>query len=166
VVAVVGAEGLWGLTRAEVIDKWSFFAALLVFVACAVPLLPIVFSPPSEVPEGEPQPRRAAGGIWLLVVVVGAALVPWDTAISSNGYRLLAILVLTFLSARIAIGVLGVVPEALQKAEIPSPDELGLDRPLTRSDALDAGRVIGLDEAELAADDERPTERPTVGAVS
>lgn len=52
----------------------------------------------------------------------------------------------TFLVLRVAIGVMGVVPESLKKVEHPSPDELGLDRPLSRADALDAGRSLGLDE--------------------
>ncbi|MBS1838910.1 MAG: hypothetical protein JST64_14550 [Actinobacteria bacterium] len=71
--------------------------------------------------------------------------------IASNGWRVLGIGVFAFLAVRVAVGVLGVMPEAMQPREAPSPDELGLDRPLTRADALDAGRMIGLDEQEMPA---------------
>ena len=145
-VSGIGAIGLWALARADVITNWGFFAGLVVFVMCAVPLLPIVFS--TEDTDGA-QPRRTATGLWLVVVVVFAALFPWADQIGSNGFRILAIGVLTFLAARVAIGIAGVVPEPLRKPEVASPDELGLDRALTRSDALDAGRGLGLDEALL-----------------
>ncbi len=143
VVAGVGGVGLWFATRAGVITKWSFFAALLVFVVAVVPLLPILFAP--DTPEG-PRPRRAATGIWLALGLLVAAFLPWADRISSNGWRILGIGVFTFLVLRVAIGVMGVVPESLKKVEHPSPDELGLDRPLSRADALDAGRSLGLDE--------------------
>lgn len=143
VLAGVGGVGLWFATRAGMITKWSFFAALLVFVVAVVPLLPILFAP--DTPEG-PRPRRAATGIWLALGLLVAAFLPWADRISSNGWRILAIGVFTFLVLRVAIGVMGVVPESLKKVEHPSPDELGLDRPLSRADALDAGRSLGLDE--------------------
>jgi len=126
-----------------VITKWSFFAALLVFVVAVVPLLPILFAPDTQ--DG-PRPRRAATGAWLGLSLLVAAFLPWADRISSNGWRILAIGVFTFLVLRVAVGVVGVVPESLKKVEHPSPDELGLDRPLSRADALDAGRSLGLDE--------------------
>ena len=150
-VSGIGAVALWLLARTDVITNWSFFAALVVFLVCAVPLLPIIFVAPEDLPGGV-QPRRVAAGLWLLVALVFAAAFPWADSIGSNGYRILAIGLLVFLTLRVAIGVLGVVPEPLEQAEVPSPDELGLDRPLTRSDALDAGRGLGLDEALLAPD--------------
>ena len=146
VVAGVGAAGLWFATRADVITKWSFFASILVFVVAVVPLCPILFAPPAA--DGV-RPRRAAASIWLLVALAFAAFFPWADRIGSNGWRILAIGVFAFLAVRVAIGVLGVVPEAMTKATVPSPDELGLDRPLSRADALDAGRMLGLDEAHM-----------------
>ena len=122
----------------------------MVWVFCAVPLMPIVLSAGGEL-DPSLRPRRAATGLWLLFGVLAAAAIPWDERISSNGYRLLLILVVTALVARIAIGVLGVMPEQMQRVEQPSPDMLGIDRPLTRSDALDAGRVLGIDEEEFDA---------------
>ena len=146
VVAGAGAVLLWLATRADVITKWSFFAAILVFVVAVVPLCPILFAP--STPDG-PRPRRAATAIWLLLVVGFAAFFPWVDRIGSNGWRLIAIGVFTFLSVRVAIGILGVVPEAMQTVAADSPDEIGLDRPLTRADALDAGRALGLDEEDM-----------------
>jgi branched-chain amino acid transport system permease protein len=148
VVTGVGLLALWGAARADMITNWSFVAALLVFVLCAVPLLPIILAPAGEADDAV-RPRRVATGVWLLFAVVIAAVIPWEERISSNGYRLLLIIGLTFLVARIAIGVLGVMPDQLRRPEVASPDLLGIDRPLTRSDALDAGRVLGLDEEEL-----------------
>ena len=58
-------------------------------------------------------------------------------------------LVLTVISARVAIGILvECIPEALARPAS-SPDMLGIDRPLTSADAVDAGRVLGIDEDEL-----------------
>ncbi len=148
-VAGVGAIGLWLLTRAGAITKWSFVAALVLFVVAAVPLLPILFA---KVNEDGPRPRRLATALWLLLVVVFAALFPWEERIASNGWRILAILAFTVLAVRVAIGVLGVIPEAIKKPEVASPDELGLDRRLTRADALDAGRMLGLDETLMPPD--------------
>lgn len=145
-IAGLGAAALWVLTRAGMIQKWSFVAALVVFAVCVVPLLPIVFAPAE--PDG-PEPRRTAAGVWLLISLVVAAALPWEDLISSNGWRVLAIGTFAFLVLRIAIGVLGVVPETLRRPEVASPDELGLDRPLTKADALDAGRMLGLDEDEM-----------------
>ena len=145
-IAGLGATALWVLTRAAMIPKWSFVAALVVFAVCVVPLLPIVFAPAE--PDG-PEPRRTAAGVWLLISLVVAAALPWEDLISSNGWRVLAIGTFAFLVLRIAIGVLGVVPETLRRPEVASPDELGLDRPLTKADALDAGRMLGLDEDDM-----------------
>lgn len=145
-IAGLGATALWVLTRAGMIPKWSFVAALVVFAVCVVPLLPIVFAPAE--PDG-PEPRRTAAGVWLLISLVVAAALPWEDLISSNGWRVLAIGTFAFLVLRIAIGVLGVVPETLRRPEVASPDELGLDRPLTKADALDAGRMLGLDEDDM-----------------
>lgn len=161
-VTGVGVFGLWAAARSGLIDNWSFVAALLVFVLCTVPLLPVILASTVGQPGG-PRPRRGATVAWLALVVLGAASFPWDERISSNGYRLAIILVLTFVTARVAIGILGIMPEALARPAAPSPDEIGLDRPLTRADALDAGRILGLDEDDLRPGRSAPRRRPAVG---
>ncbi len=161
-VTGIGGIGLWLLTRAGVITKWSFFAALLLFAVAVVPLLPILFA---KVTEDGPHPRRAATAIWLALGLAFAALFPWAEQITSNGWRILAILAFTILTVRIAIGVLGVIPEAVKKPQVASPDELGLDRQLTRADALDAGRMLGLDETLMPADHDALTGAGAGGAA-
>jgi hypothetical protein len=88
--------------------------------------------------------------VWLVVAVLGSMALPWETVITSNGYRFLLLILLAFLSVRVAVGVLGAAPEPLRRPEPPSPDLIGIDRPLTRSDAMDAARALGIDEAELS----------------
>jgi len=151
VVSVVGAVTLWLATRFGLVARWSFVAALLVFVVAAVPLLPLVLSPRTPEDTAEP-PRRTACGLWLLVATVAAAFIPWVELVASNGVRIVLIVVLAALSARVAIGVLGVTPEQLRRPVAPSPDLVGVDRPLLRTDALEATRGLGLSEDEFEAE--------------
>ncbi len=151
VVSVVGAVTLWLATRFGLVARWSFVAALLVFVVAAVPLLPLVLSPRTPEDTAEP-PRRTACGLWLLVATVAAAFIPWVDLVASNGVRIVLIVVLAALSARVAIGVLGVTPEQLRRPVAPSPDLVGVDRPLLRTDALEATRGLGLSEDEFEAE--------------
>ncbi len=79
------------------------------------------------------------------LVVVGA--IDWGTAIESIGMRVPADDRRAIVTARAAVSVHGAVP--LRVPEGPSPDMLGVDRPLTRSDVFDAERALGLTEADL-----------------
>ena len=147
VTAGVGAFAIWILARVEMIGNWSFFAAALLFVFGVVPLLPLVF-----VPAGTPG-RRVPMALWLVFAVAVAAAIPWDTAIGSNGMRLVAILVFVGVSVFLAIGIHGAAPSLTGEPTTtpePSPDMVGIDRPLLRSDAIDAGRALGIDEAAFA----------------
>lgn len=147
-VTAVGSVVLWVVTRVEMLDKWSFVAAMVVFVFAMVPLTPLVFAPP-EMPG-----RRWAMELWLTFAVVMAAVIPWATMIESNGMRVVLIIVYTLLTARVAMGVHGAAMEMLPGAaptSTTSPDEMGLHAPLTYADALDAGRALGIDEELLAA---------------
>jgi len=137
----VGACAIWALARFDSIDKWSFVAAEMVFIFAVVPLLPLLFAP------AQVHGRRIATAIWLGLGVIVTALIPWDTAIASTGMRVIAILTMVFLVARIAIGIFGVNPldeTGPEHLEPPSPDMFGIDRPLTKADALDAERALGL----------------------
>lgn len=146
VIAAVGAAAVWIAARAGVIDGWGFTAAIIVFVFGLVPATPLLFS---DVPG-----RAWAMEIWLALGVVFAALFPWSTAIESNGMRVVAIFVYAFLVVRVGIGVHGNAPSVGGDSAgpaVPSPDELGLHGPLTRADALDAGRALGIDEEQFEA---------------
>lgn len=156
VVAALGFVALWGAERLDLITKWGFVAGLLVFVVALVPLLPIVFAPDPAGPG--PRPRRAATVLWVLLAIVLVSVLPWAEVVTSNGYRFLLLLLFAFVTVRVALGVLGVTPEPMQRPEEPSPDMIGIDRPLTRSDAMDAARALGIDESEL--------ERPPSGVPS
>jgi branched-chain amino acid transport system permease protein len=139
----VGAVTIWALARFEAIGNWSFLAAALVFIFAVVPLLPLIFAPAKY------QGRRIATSIWMVVGVALAAAIPWGTSIESNALRVVAMLALVALIAITSIGIFGVNPldEGRPEHEIlPSPDLLGIDRALTRADALDAGRALGIDE--------------------
>lgn len=141
----VGGVAIWLLARFEAIGNWSFIAASLVFIFAAVPLLPLVVAPVQF------RGRRVATALWLTLGVVTAAAIPWASAIESNGMRILAMLVFVGLVAVVAIGVFGTDP--MQEGEVahaaPSPDMFGIDQALTRADALDAGRALGIDEELL-----------------
>ncbi len=147
ITAGVGGVAIWALARVEMIGNWSFFAAALVFVFGVVPLLPLVFAP-----AGTPG-RRVPMALWLAFAVAVAAGIPWGTAIGSNGMRIVAILVYVGISVFLAIGIHGAAPSLTGEsptAPLPSPDLAGIDRPLLRSDAIDAGRALGIDEATFA----------------
>ena len=143
-VTGAGAVLIWFLARTDVIDGWTFLAAMTVFAFGLVPATPLFFS-------GVPG-RRWAMEIWLGLGVVGALLIPWATAIESHGMRVVAILVYTLLVVRVAIGIHGNATAMMPTApsvEVGSPDEWGLDAPLTHADALEAGRALGIDEELL-----------------
>jgi branched-chain amino acid transport system permease protein len=149
--AVGGTFVLWLVTHAGLISKWSFVAALVVFVFAVVPLLPLLFAPSIAFGGGDRllHPRRVALGAWMLVALAVALAIPWSDGITSNGYRFLLVIVLAVLTARVAIGVSGVPPELLSRPVVASPDLVGIDRPLTRADAVDAARAMGIAEEDF-----------------
>lgn len=157
-----GLATLWWATRAELISRWSFVAALVVFVLAVVPLLPAVLAP-VDAPGTPATARRGAAVAWFVVAVATAVVLPWDDRITSNGYRVLLLVVLALLAARVGVGVLGVDPtrDGPAPAAASSPDLVGVDRPLTRADALEAARMLGIPEAEL----QRPTSDVVAGAA-
>jgi ABC-type branched-subunit amino acid transport system permease subunit len=139
--SAIGASVIWAFAKFESISNWSFFAAEMVFLLGVVPLLPLLFGPPQV------RDRRIATAVWLTLGVIVAALIDWDSAFSSTGLRVLAIFVFLFLIARTAIGIFGVNPldeAGPEHVEPASPDMFGIDRPLTKADALDAERALGL----------------------
>jgi hypothetical protein len=107
--------------------------------------------------------------VWLVAAVAAAAVIPWDTAIESNGMRVVLIVVFGIAAARVAMSVHGAVPPRVPGVgvEAPSPDLVGVDRPITRSDAMDAARALGIDESVFGAGSESDggrTPLPVAGA--
>ncbi len=143
--------GLWVAARLEVIGNWSFFAAVAVVLFAVMPLIAFVLPPPGEVVGG----RRVATGLWMVASVVFTAALPWSTMVGSNGYRVLLIVVWSVVCAGIGVGVhgrvdldaIGVSGTGLDQA---SPDMVGIDVPLTRVEAAEAARMLGIEEAELS----------------
>ena len=137
------------LVKAQWIDRRatsSFVVGITVLVFVVLPVLPLLFAP-REVPG-----RRAPTAVAAVAGLVLAVAIPWGTAIDSNGMRLMAILAFVILTVRVVMAVHGAVPSRVpQVGPAPvSPDMVGIDRPLTLSDAIDADRALGIDE-ELSA---------------
>ncbi|MCB1011267.1 MAG: hypothetical protein KDB15_06345, partial [Microthrixaceae bacterium] len=153
--AIVAAGGLWFAARTELIENWGLFAALVVLTFAVIPVLPALLPPSGMARVG----RSAPTALWLLVVLVLSALIPWETTIGSTGFRLLAILGWTGLAAIMSIGILGVNPAATDREPEPSPDELGLGSDLGKADAVAAGTLLGLDEDVMSL----PTSEMLVG---
>jgi hypothetical protein len=109
-------------------------------------VLPAVLPPPGTHRVG----RTVPTAVWLVVALAVTAAIPWEQITTSNGFRLILVLLWTGLVAITSIGVLGVNPTPRQFESRPSPDEIGFDQPLSRSEALEAGSAVGLEEAAFA----------------
>lgn len=140
-LAVAGPVVLWFLARSGTISNWTFIATLAVTVLAIIPLLPVLLEP---IPGGRAMPA----GVVLVVGLVVVGAIDWGTAIESTGMRMVLMLVAAAVIARVAVAVHGGVDAGAPEA--PSPDMVGVDRPLTRADAYEAERAMGLTEADFA----------------
>lgn len=144
VIAAIGAGVVWLAAWTSAIENWGFVSAALVLSLALVPLLPGIFS--KEIDSS----RRAATTVWLLVALVAAALIPWGTAIESNGMRVVAIIAFVLLIGRVAVAIIGYDPTVLgEKLQTASPDMIGIDEPITRAQAIDAVSIFGVTEDML-----------------
>ncbi len=147
VVTAIAFAILWISARLEYISNWDFFAGVLVILLAVMPLIGSILPPPGVQVAG----RRLAAGLWLVFALLITAVLPWETLVESNGFRILLMLVWAGVVASIAVGVHGAVDlEALglgtdTAAEIESPDLMGFGTEITRADAQLAARAIGLD---------------------
>lgn len=132
---------LWLLARTDTITNWTFVVTLTVFVLGVVPLLPVWLEP---IPGG----RALAAGMVQTVGLVAVAAVDWEEAIPSNGMRVVAMFAMAIALAGVAVAVHGKVPRT-GPPPAPSPDLLGIDRPLSRSDVMDAERALGIREGDI-----------------
>lgn len=144
IVTAVLSVGIWLAAWTSVIGNWGFVASMTVLAIAAVPLLPSLFDPGLEVVR-----RGITTGI-LAVAVVAAALIPWGTAIASNGMRVVLIIVFVLVAGRVAVAALGYDPTVLARESTePSPDMIGIDSPITRAEAMEAVMAFGITEDML-----------------
>ena len=140
-LALFGPVALWFLARSDTISNWTFIATMAVMLLAIIPLLPVLLRPI----EGG---RALAAGVVLVIGLVAVGSFDWGTAIGSNGLRVVLMIAAAVVIAGLATGVHGRVPT--QSVPQPSPDLLGVDRPLTKSDIFEADRALGISEADLA----------------
>jgi hypothetical protein len=139
---VLGGPTLaWVLARSDTISNWTFVTLLTVMIFGVIPLVPILLSP---IPGG----RALPAGILLIGVLVVVGSIEWETAIASNGWRFLAGIGIAALTAVAAGAVHGRMPRRGPEPA-PSPDLVGVDSPISRSDVIDAERALGLREVDL-----------------
>ena len=140
-ITVGGLAALWLLARSHTISNWTFVACVLVTVVAIVPMLPLLLSP---IPGGRAMPA----GVFLIAVLVATGAIDWSTAIGSNGMKILGMIFVTIFAAAGAAKIHGAVPRTGPPLA-PSPDLIGVDRPLTRSDVVDADRALGLSQVDF-----------------
>jgi len=143
-VGGVGLLGIWALRKADVIDGWTLLAAALVLLLGVMPVVPELRGR-ARAAATTPRSAVVRALVWALVVLGVTLVVPWGTAIESNGVRFVAIIALVAVAVIVCEAMLGLV----QTSVLPSPDLLGVDRPLTRSDVIDAERALGVLDGEL-----------------
>ncbi|MGI9578157.1 MAG: ABC transporter permease subunit, partial [Microthrixaceae bacterium] len=146
IAAVAAAGALWYCARTDIIENWGFFAAIVALAFGVLPVLPAILPPPGTQRVG----RTVPTAIWLVLALGVTAAIPWEEITTSNGFRLILVLIWTGLVAVTSIGILGVNPSPRQFESGPSPDEIGFAEPLSRSEALEAGSALGLEEGALS----------------
>lgn len=144
VIGAVAAIATWLAAWTSLIGNWGFVASITVLAIAAVPLLPALIE--SDLQVG----RRIATAVLLAVGLIVGAVVPWGTAIESNGMRFVLIIVFVLVAGRLAVAVLGHDPTILARTDTtPSPDMIGVDGPITRAQALEAVMAFGITEEML-----------------
>lgn len=139
---VLGGPTLaWVLARSDTISNWTFTALLVVMVFGVIPLVPVLLAP---IPGG----RALPAGVFLIVVLVGVGSLSWETLIGSNGLRVVVALAVAIGAAVVAGAIHGEMPRRGPEPE-PSPDLIGIDAPISRSDVIEAERALGVSEADF-----------------
>lgn len=139
-LTLAGPVIFWILARSGTITGWGFVAMMVVFFLGVVPLLPVLLEPI----EGG---RALPAGIVMVAGLAVVGAINWGAMTESNGLIMVLTLVAAIVLAGVAAAVHGNVPRLTEPQ--PSPDLVGVDRPLTRSDVLEAERALGLSEADL-----------------
>ncbi len=133
VIAIAGAVVLRLLTGLGVIGNWSFAVGLAVWVLAVVPNLPALLAGSAELG------RRFAVGMGLLGVMGVAAGLDWATLLNASGWRLLMIVVIVAVAGPAARSAL----DTTVRTPAVSPDLIGIDRPFTPAEILEAERAVG-----------------------
>jgi hypothetical protein len=160
IAAVVGAVALWALAATGVISNWSFVAALIVGLLGVAPLLAFAVAPAQERPIRAPY--ALAVGVAALAAV---ALADWESLIGSNGWRVVAMVVLGVVLGRVLFAFAGIEdPRAVAE---PDANELFLDSALSPSEVWEIERNLDIHEAVGSGGRESaPSVRTPVGVVS
>jgi branched-chain amino acid transport system permease protein len=139
VAALVAAVVIWALAWRDVIDGWTFTAAIVALIAVLPGVAAVVGLRVEPV-------RRVVVVAVALLGVAGALVIPWADLSDSNGVRFVALL-----AYAVALGVAaGAVAGVLETTdEEPSADLAGITFPLDRSDIVEAERVLGITEEDL-----------------
>lgn len=144
VLTALGSVALWLAARLSLIGNWGFFTAGLVLALALVPLLPALLT------GGRDALRRGACALWLVAAVIAAALIPWGSAIGSNGVRFVAIVAFALVVGRVAVALIGYDPTVLgEKPVTVAPDMIGIDEPISRAQAIDVATIFGVTEDML-----------------
>lgn len=136
--ATAGEIVIWGLAVSGMLSNWWFAIATPVWLLGIVPLIPRIEE------HTRKKQALAVSAVALLLTIV----VPWES-IDSNGLRVViggVILAVVVVAAR-RVAAIGMTDERVE----PSPDRVGIDRPLTSSDVFDAEAGMGFGYGELAA---------------
>jgi len=131
---------IWLLARSGTVTGWGFVAMMILFLLAIVPLLPVLFAPI----EGG---RALPAGVWLIACSAIVGGLNWHELLDSNGTRVVAMIVAALVAAFGAVAIHGKVPKMTEPR--PSPDLLGIDRPIMRADVLEAETVLGVSEGDF-----------------
>lgn len=134
-VGFVGFGALWALTNFDVVSRWSFVIALLVWVLGVVPNLPALV-------DTTDARARVTAAVWLAACLVVAAFVDWGEVIPSSGWRVLFLMLMVAISGPVAKRMLTPRPAAAEAPE--SPDLAGLRGGFTPAQVESAERGLGV----------------------
>jgi branched-chain amino acid transport system permease protein len=140
--AAIAAVVIWILAFQDVVDGWTFVAALVALVA----VLPAVAGVAGGLTAGA---RRVPVVVLALATVVGGLVVPWSDLSDSNGVRFVAIVAYAVVLGVAASALAGVLETGTD--DEPSPDLIGITTPLDRAVAVEAETVLGIGEEDLVA---------------
>ncbi len=140
-VCIGGLGIVWVLARSGTINNWTFVALTTIIVLGVVPLVPHLIEP---IPGGRAMPA----GVFAVLSLVVLGLIDWSTVPESIGMRVVFMIAAAIVISRLIIVIHGAIP-VRHPSIVASEDMLGIDRPLTRADAAEAERMLGITERDF-----------------